>query len=628
MRLPNLYYWSEDTKINGLLLFAQSIDEMLFNFTLDSYKAPICNVHFLLFELQNSLVEGKNMKLGTDGIKRYINPIGDELCLKISTDSVAKKIIENNYGKNGYKQIMHDIKNWDNYTEYSIFIESLRILFDNNYLDEIQKSLINSIKESDDFIEIRNLSQSYISELLTKGFAQEYIFYNSDSYFFKANSFSDCAKIEKYLLDFFALFPKEEREWVVIIRVSQEFKMISSIFNDEDDDFTSFLTNSPKPRKSDYFEKLFLDGNYHGLNRDFSCYIQFNKIKALDPHGAKEFAFFELGHYKNLLTYSTHYVQLKWDEIVLIYSSNDDPIVLKPTVSPLAKNKKFEKYYNLDIFSPDADLSKICDNKEELIFQKLKESQNTLYKSFSMHNSAINSKDTENQFISSWICLEVLLPYYYEGGLIEKFNKVFLPILNRRYIEKLVKNFYQDFDYFLNGRNEKMEDFFSDFPQIFQSYTDMIKCAALVSIIDQDNDLIEKAKSKIGRNPLLKLRLDILHGELRSAQMIKDTISMHNQRLEWQFIRLYRTRNLLTHLGQRTRNLNRLLENLSFYYHTIIDQIEEISRLNEHIISVESAYKWISVEYNAHNSHLEREKKKDCDYENFEKLLFGHMIHS
>ena len=36
--------------LDGLLYFGQRLDEMLFDFSIDLYKAPVLNTHFLLTE--------------------------------------------------------------------------------------------------------------------------------------------------------------------------------------------------------------------------------------------------------------------------------------------------------------------------------------------------------------------------------------------------------------------------------------------------------------------------------------------------------------------------------------------------------------------------------------------------
>ena len=50
MQNPNLIKWSKDPELEGLLFFAQSINNMLFDYTLDTYKVPALNTHFRCIE--------------------------------------------------------------------------------------------------------------------------------------------------------------------------------------------------------------------------------------------------------------------------------------------------------------------------------------------------------------------------------------------------------------------------------------------------------------------------------------------------------------------------------------------------------------------------------------------------
>lgn len=92
IRLPQLsYHWNSDIKFFGLIFFAQTMDEMLFHFTFDSYKAPISNVPNLILELNKALDETDEVNLGKDGTNRYLNPVCEELVQKFSKDIIAKK---------------------------------------------------------------------------------------------------------------------------------------------------------------------------------------------------------------------------------------------------------------------------------------------------------------------------------------------------------------------------------------------------------------------------------------------------------------------------------------------------------------------------------------------------------
>ena len=175
MKLPKLRFWSQDEKLDGLIFFAQSIDEMLFHFSIDSYKSPVCNVHSLLEELTQSLNEAEKMNLEKNGNVVYTKPIREEFLNKIDTDFVAKRILETRYGKNGYSKILHDLNHWTNNEEYLIFIESLNSLFGEEYFNEIKTQLHDSINKCN-YSEIQALCLAFIPELILQTYSPEFIY--------------------------------------------------------------------------------------------------------------------------------------------------------------------------------------------------------------------------------------------------------------------------------------------------------------------------------------------------------------------------------------------------------------------------------------------------------------------
>jgi len=49
VKLFTAFQWDNiDGRLDGLLYFSQRLDEMLFHYTVDLYKAPVLNTHLLL----------------------------------------------------------------------------------------------------------------------------------------------------------------------------------------------------------------------------------------------------------------------------------------------------------------------------------------------------------------------------------------------------------------------------------------------------------------------------------------------------------------------------------------------------------------------------------------------------
>ena len=82
--------------LDGLLYFAQRLDEMLFNFSIDLYKAPVLNTHSLL-------VEYISIYNNTEIDNKYLSVVLEEL-----NDALAKDPVINKYwGKDNIVKVQN-----------------------------------------------------------------------------------------------------------------------------------------------------------------------------------------------------------------------------------------------------------------------------------------------------------------------------------------------------------------------------------------------------------------------------------------------------------------------------------------------------------------------------------------
>ena len=188
-------------------------------------------------------------------------------------------------------------------------------------------------------------------------------------------------------------------------------------------------------------------------------------------------------------------------------------------------------------------------------------------------------------------------------------------MLSRKYIQKLIKDLLNTLR--LNYPKE-LNIIFSKLPA---EYTDIEKCAFLISI-KENKSLRDELCTLMGRNPLLINRTFTLMKKLHSANNIYTTIELHKKRIRWHLQRIYRARNLITHKGEDITYVNQLVENLHFYYHNIIDLIQETTSQNENIDSLETVFNLIRLEQEAHIKLLKESKEEECNNKNFRLLLF------
>lgn len=86
MRNPRVGRWKDIPNTLGLLLFAQRIEEALFNFSLDSYKAPALNTHTRCLELIATSKEVLSHRI----TPKALLPIIEELASSIRNDRAAR----------------------------------------------------------------------------------------------------------------------------------------------------------------------------------------------------------------------------------------------------------------------------------------------------------------------------------------------------------------------------------------------------------------------------------------------------------------------------------------------------------------------------------------------------------
>lgn len=104
MRYRSLRKWDDIENSKGLIFVAQLIDELLFDFTLDTYKPSAMNTSLLVIEAINTI-----QAIETGSIKRpNLKHILDELCESLERDKVAHALLSVDFS--GIKSILKNPK--------------------------------------------------------------------------------------------------------------------------------------------------------------------------------------------------------------------------------------------------------------------------------------------------------------------------------------------------------------------------------------------------------------------------------------------------------------------------------------------------------------------------------------
>ncbi|MBR5997752.1 MAG: hypothetical protein IK027_01425, partial [Deltaproteobacteria bacterium] len=85
---PNLSRWVLNDETRNILFFAQLIEELLFNYSIDIYKVPVCNAKVLCRELLQIL--GEADVSGFD--ETDFRPVLEELIQEIQKDPIVEEV--------------------------------------------------------------------------------------------------------------------------------------------------------------------------------------------------------------------------------------------------------------------------------------------------------------------------------------------------------------------------------------------------------------------------------------------------------------------------------------------------------------------------------------------------------
>ena len=238
MKFRNLRKWDNVDESYGLVFLAQLVDELLFEFTLDTYKPSAMNTSLLVREALETI---KAIESGT--IKRpNLRHILDELCENLDKDDVAKKLLS--VELKGVKAVLKDPKSTESSVVTTIELLNNQLQLD-IYKSKNEELLIQEVCDSQSPASLRSLTRSYITTLLNSDFSAKHIQKQSQKFFFySTNRIAGNNAISDYL----ELFSVEAEEYSVIYRAPKylsEFKLAARQLG-------ITITDSPNSRVSGY----------------------------------------------------------------------------------------------------------------------------------------------------------------------------------------------------------------------------------------------------------------------------------------------------------------------------------------------------------------------------------------
>lgn len=549
MKCFDFSHWNLLPSMQGLLFFAQAMEEMLFHYGHDSLKVPALNFRFLCIEIQNTIkkIEGEIVDKGN------MRPLIEELRNSFNDDCIAQQIFGNDFDSLFYMKSAEGEVNkncFDLYKDPCSEKSVQRIKHVIDYLraemrinDRYYTTLIDSITETinSSSFEIHQqerlykLTKIFLTDLINCSYSQEYIFWAVNDVFYNKNRKVD--DINKTLEQFWTYFDFKVKNFTVVLplklsNLRKHFQYLKGVTVRDND------------------KKLF--GN--------SCkWLVEIPIDAMDQYTAQFRAVALLNVFVSLLQYNNHQSQSYNADHAIIELKNKDGVIeakyeLKTPITPIKRG------YALS--------DEKCNEKIANMVNNFRFFQDKLINAIELHSSALDSNEIGNQLLNLWTVIEVLIPTERKNSFskIVQFCNVITTVLNAQYISSLITQLLLDLRHCIKETIE------SQLLIVEKGTNDIEKMAAILVLTEYQT---EKSNiiSALSCYPLLRYRIESYSFVLSDRSQIKRLLTAHRKRLSWHIMRIYRNRNMIVHDGSHFPYIDIIVQNLHHYVDTLIDTI-------------------------------------------------------
>lgn len=544
MKAYSFANWNVNVYTRPFLFFIQSMEEMLFHYGHDSYKVPSLNFHFLCIEVFSCI-----HKIEIDILdKGNIRPLLEELNEMFLNDKIAQRLYGEDFQrlfflKNDKGEYTRNnssiIKEPTSEASMHVIQKTLYFLIEdmeNNdkYFQKLKKEIEIIVNDKNFTMEnskrLYNLSKLFLTEVINRGYSQEYIYSQiKELYYSSKRRISD---------------------------VSLEIEIFWNLFTFKNKEYEVFLPVKKTETKKllQHFDTLKILDNKEGLFGNSSRWIVVVKIEALDPERARLRANFLMGFFVSLKQYNSHLSKSFYanQAIVRDIESQKEYLLKKPvTLLSRGQTRSEEQTYIKigEIF-----------NSFPIIGEKM-------ITAINLHTSAMEDKNVSNQLLNLWTIIEVLVEVNkkYSYSKIVQICNILTTVLNASYIKSLVERLLLDLKHCCS-------DFDDYFLQVTKGNTEIEKMIALL-VLPEFAKVKDNLINSLSKYPLIKYRIEDYSIQFSDRKNLKNFLTRHRKRLEWQIMRIYRNRNMIVHDGSHFPYIDLIVQNLHFYIDFLIDTI-------------------------------------------------------
>lgn len=574
MKLRKTDHWGTSSDLEGLRYLGQRLDEMLFDYTLDTYKPAALNALFLCKEAIG-LVEDIEADFIDD---QNLDHVMDELLWSLRQDEIAKGLID--LDPEYYVQTNRDTPLVMKRRRLEALASSLGVY---RYLASGNELLADAVK-SNSKSKIDSILRGYVPTLINHGVSKQSIYEKVAEFFFNPeHPVNDNADVYAFLSN---LYPVSHRFRVIFL--------VSDLILQAKDSIVSFGLTILDQLPGDFAEFA----EIRGFKReDGYVYVEVEETSAIDVYSAREIAQQKIEQLSNLFAFFSHKSHLQWaDHVLLSQCCTEGISSARRSLSPIRK---------------------CSDTKPEFAAQKLNKMLGSLplqgpsfvkfNQAIELHGMALGSVAPDNQLLNLWIAIETITPSNITGGSkIARIVAGFMPLILLRYVERLIIRFTKDL---LRWNRKACHEIMGEIAGDKKFHQKVLRFV----ILEEYDALRKSLYAKLDNFPLLRFRLFSLNANLKSPSKVIAVLASHQKKVEWQLRRIYRTRNLMVHSGRTPTFIDTLIENSHDYLDQVLNSVIEFGEKEYPVTTLAQAFDLAAAKHEKFQSSLSALNNFDCE---------------
>lgn len=574
MRFRTLRNWDTSGNISALLFFAQRTEELLFDYTLDTYKPTALNAPSLCEEALLVLADVEANVLDEANFEHVIA----ELEWAIQRDRVAKSMLEADL--NRYLPKGETVTIAKKRLQLSVLAGALNPY---RYFERCVEFLKNAI-EDESKSDIDELARTLITTLINLGQSKEFLYRSAIEYFY----YDDTQKFTTSTLGLAGfvekIYPFSHQFDIYFIASS----LIETIHNETQHFNIEKLDSLP--------EEIVYFATQRGFTKNIDeVFVKINDVTSFDVFSARMTAESRLSKIRDLFALFSHKFQLRWRDEALVVQlcCEEKPEIVKKHRSSMEKG--------FDLTPP------VAAKRMNWLLRNLSLAETGSYERFDrvveLHGIGVTNNIPENQLLNLWISIETITPSSLSQNKISSVISALKPTLMLNYISGLVEQAASDLIQWDKYKAKKILKSISR--TSLREAT--LKLLALSELEPKRKELYEA----LADFHLLRYRIFRISEILSRPDKVRELLDTHERKVTWQIHRIYRTRNLVVHSGQAPTFIHALIENGHNYLDQIMSQVMLASCGDYHLNQLDQVFEFAKIRY-------ERYERLLANTENFD----------